>query len=381
MTASQSSSAAAQAYRTVVAWGVNPLDREQERRITGANHLYALGAIISLPWVALLALAAWPDTIVPAATHLVMVGLWTVCLCLARSRRHTAAAVIGLGVPTVQFSWLTFVFSMHAGFQLPLIVFAAVAVLVAAGRWRWLSWLVVVVVIAVLALSAIAPEVRTPVVDVSDTWLTAAAVANSVATVGGLALLGVFHNRVFAAERRRNQELLAAAEIAARTDSLTELYNRRGIAPIMSAIAREDQYALALVDLDRFKRVNDRLGHGAGDVVLANVARTLVDAIGEAGTVARWGGEEFLVVLPGMTATQAVDHVEAARRHIEEEYGTDGVLEHVTMSAGVAHAPRLTGKEEVLRLADAKLYEAKASGRNLVVGASLQGPPASSLEP
>ncbi|MFN3866439.1 MAG: GGDEF domain-containing protein, partial [Demequina sp.] len=207
-----------------------------------------------------------------------------------------------------------------------------------------------------------------------DSWMNATSAGNVLVAVMIVSVLALFNNQYFVRERRRNDELLAEAQVAARTDALTEVYNRRGITPILSEAARSGDYSLALADLDRFKRINDRLGHGAGDLVLSNVARTLVDAVGSHGTVARWGGEEFLVVLPGLSLEAAVAVMEGARRATEEEYGAGALFLPVTISAGVAHADRHTGKEEVLRLADAKLYEAKASGRNLVLGASVAVP-------
>jgi diguanylate cyclase (GGDEF)-like protein len=152
---------------------------------------------------------------------------------------------------------------------------------------------------------------------------------------------------------------------------LTEVLNRRGIAPILSGIARRGDFALALIDLDRFKLINDRLGHGAGDVVLSNVARTLSRAVGDQGVVARWGGEEFLVAIPGLSLEDADALMERTREAMEAEYGAPDSLARVTISVGLAHAPRYAGKEEALRLADANLYEAKSSGRNLVVSGRL----------
>jgi diguanylate cyclase (GGDEF)-like protein len=184
-------------------------------------------------------------------------------------------------------------------------------------------------------------------------------------------LLARFNHRYYVRERDRNAQLLESAQVAAQTDALTDVYNRRGVAPVLSSVARRGDYSLALVDLDRFKRINDRLGHGAGDVVLANAARTLVRAVGDAGTVARWGGEEFLVVLPGLGLVEADELMERVRQEIEDEYGATDSLARVTISVGLAHAPRYAGKEEVLRLADANLYEAKSAGRNVVISARL----------
>lgn len=357
----------------VVNAGVTPLDRMRARSVMAANRFFLISAAASLPWAIVIALADPPVTLAPGLTHLTMVCVWVICIDLNRRQLYLSAAVSGLLVPIAQFTYLASVFSVDAGFQLPLLTVGALAFVIFTPTEWWGGAVLTVVATAALVWTYGGTAFDSGDAQLESGTLRAFAVSNLVVVVMIVSVLAWFNNYFFVRERRRNERLLAESEVAARTDSLTEVFNRRGVSPVLSQTARDGQYCVALADLDRFKRINDRLGHGAGDVVLSNVARTLVEAVGERGTVARWGGEEFLVVLPGMMLADAVEHMERARRAIEAEYGADGVLEHVTMSVGVAHAPRFTSKDEVLRLADAKLYEAKASGRNLVVGASLMG--------
>lgn len=363
----------ARAVIGVVNAGVTPLDRMRARSVMAANRFFVLSAIVCLPWAVLIALADPPTTVAPGLTHLTMVCIWVICIDLNRRQLYLSAAIAGLLVPVAQFTYLASVFSVDAGFQLPLLTVGAIAfVVLTPSEWIGAAALTALAT-AALVWTYGGAAFDAGQVDLSEDRLRAYAVSNVLVVVVVVSLLAWFNNYFFVRERRRNERLLDAAEVAARTDSLTEVYNRRGVSPVLSETARADQYCVALADLDRFKRINDRLGHGAGDVVLSNVARTLVDAVGDLGTVARWGGEEFLVVLPGATLDEGLVHMENARRAMETEYSTEGALEPVTISVGVAHAPRFTSKDEVLRLADAKLYEAKASGRNLVVGASLVG--------
>ncbi|WP_297080877.1 diguanylate cyclase [uncultured Demequina sp.] len=355
----------------VVNAGVTPLDRMRARSVMAANRFFLVSAIVSLPWAIVIALADPPVTAAAGLTHLTMVCVWVICIDLNRRRLYLSATLSGLLVPIAQFTFLASVFSIDAGFQLPLLTVGAIAFVVFTPQ-EWLGGLVM----TVLATGALLWTYGGSAFDsgeasVSDGHLRGFAVANVILVVVIVSTLAWFNNYFFVRERRRNERLLDEAEIAARTDSLTEVYNRRGVSPVLSQTARAGTYCVALADLDRFKRINDRLGHGAGDVVLSNVARTLVASVGDRGTVARWGGEEFLVVLPGMELDEAVAFMDEARKALETEYRSDGVLERVTISVGVAHAPRYTSKDEVLRLADAKLYDAKASGRNIVVGASL----------
>lgn len=361
----------ARAVISIVNSGVTPLDRMRARSVMASNRFFLVGALLSLPWAVVIALADPPVTLAPGLTHLTMVCVWIICIDLNRRQLHLTAALSGLLVPIAQFTYLASVFSVDAGFQLPLLTVGAIAfVMLTPSEWPGAVALTGLAT-AMLLWTYGGAAFDQGLVSLTDGQMRGIAVSNVLVVVLLVSVLAWFNNYFFVRERRRNERLLEAAEVAARTDSLTEIYNRRGISPVLSEVARAGQYCVALADLDRFKRINDRLGHGAGDVVLSNVARTLVEAVGERGTVARWGGEEFLVVLPGATLVEAIDHMEAARAALEAEYGAEGIIEHVTMSVGVAHAPRFTGKDEVLRLADAKLYEAKASGRNVVAGASL----------
>lgn len=348
----------------------------------GANRFFLMSAAVCLPWAFAIAVAHPPQTLAPALTHLAMVCGWVVCVDLNRRRRYLLATVIGLVWPIIQFAYLSWVFSTESGFPLPLLTVGALAFVLFPPR-QWVGAASVTVLAAgVLVRMYVAEDFQAPAAPISSAWIDAAAVGNVLVVVMIVSAIALFNNQYFVRERTRNDQLLAEAQVAARTDALTEVYNRRGITPLLSEASRSGEYALALADLDRFKRINDRLGHGAGDVVLSNVARTLVDAVGARGTVARWGGEEFLVVLPGVQLDAAVAVMEAARRAMEDEYGDTAFVEPVTISVGVAHAPRHTGKEEVLRLADAKLYEAKASGRNRVLGAGVElAAPASAPAP
>ena len=190
--------------------------------------------------------------------------------------------------------------------------------------------------------------------------------------------------REVAVERARNEVLEAAlaeqhrlraeVEALARTDALTQLSNRRHLTEV---VQRELAYirrrfrplSLVLFDVDHFKRVNDGLGHAAGDRVLVELAARLSAGLREHDWVGRWGGEEFCVVLvdtaeaPGALVAE---RLLARIRGTEIETGA-GPL-RVTASAGLASLR--AGDESIddlLRRADAALYEAKRAGRDRVV--------------
>lgn len=371
MATSSGRAALIRALTAVANSGAAGQDSAQARSVMAANRFYLVSAVIAVPWVVVIALADPPRSLAPALTHLALLCVWVVCVDLNRRRFAVFSAVLGLGALIVQFAYLSMMFSTQAGFGLPLLSIGALAfALLLPRHWLVASGLTLLSVLT-LARTYVGEDYKAPNVDVSEAWMDWAAVGNMVLAVAMVTVLSLFNNQYFVLERERNDELLAEAEVAARTDALTEVLNRRGVTPMLADVIRSGEFSIALADLDRFKRINDRLGHSVGDVVLANVARTLVAAVGQRGTVARWGGEEFLVVLPGSSLAAAVAVMEHARQQMEREYPPDAYLEPVTISVGVAHARRNANKEEVLRLADAKLYEAKASGRNIVVGTSL----------
>jgi len=358
-------------WDTLARLGVDSVPSEDARAVAAANRFYVLAVLANLPWLVVLGVIGGP-TPAPVATHAVMVLTWAAGLWLNRLGMQLLGSVLALLAPLLQYAYLADVYSRSAAFQLHLLAIPALSFALIPTRQWALRVGVGLVGVVVLGSIYIAPVFQHPSSGINQATVQGLAVGNVVSTLVLLYAIAAFNSYYFQRERQRNDVLLGEAQVAAQTDSLTESLNRRGIAPVIAAAARQGPYALALVDLDRFKRINDALGHGAGDVVLANVARSIARSIGEKGSVARWGGEEFLVVLPQCSLSQALAILETARAEIEDEYNVDGVAAPVTISAGIGHGPRLAAKEELLRLADAKLYEAKDSGRNLVLGATVK---------
>ncbi|HEY1329797.1 MAG TPA: diguanylate cyclase [Casimicrobiaceae bacterium] len=160
-------------------------------------------------------------------------------------------------------------------------------------------------------------------------------------------------------------------------DPLTQLFNRRyldSVTPglVAAALRRSAPLAVALIDLDQFKRVNDRHGHPAGDRVLREIGALLGSSLRPADVVCRYGGEEFCVVLPDTDATGARTALQALadKLHGMPVTWEGEVLTGFTFSAGLAVLPRNgNGFATLLASADRALYEAKAAGRNRVVEA------------
>lgn len=157
-------------------------------------------------------------------------------------------------------------------------------------------------------------------------------------------------------------------------DPLTSLYNRRfGIARLHEeftrAIRTNGPLGVMMFDIDYFKKVNDTYGHLAGDRVLIQIAKTARAALREGDILMRYGGEEFLVILPAASKDNARAVGEKLRCMVEEMSVTEGDQEiHVTISIGVTAFPELTvaSDQELVKRADELLYSAKEMGRNRV---------------
>jgi two-component system cell cycle response regulator len=164
-------------------------------------------------------------------------------------------------------------------------------------------------------------------------------------------------------------------------DGLTELYNHRhSMETLSNEFARIGRYessvSVLMIDIDHFKRVNDSHGHQAGDVVLREVARLLVGALRSVDLVGRYGGEEFVAVLPQTGHAEALATGERLRRRIEEHaFSAGGAPLSISVSVGVATYPGsgVKSASDLIHVCDQALYRAKEAGRNRVAGLQDEG--------
>jgi diguanylate cyclase (GGDEF)-like protein len=174
------------------------------------------------------------------------------------------------------------------------------------------------------------------------------------------------------AELRRLNDVL---QIRATTDALTGLSNRRQLDTDLQILSTarlggSGSCSFIMMDLDRFKRLNDDLGHAAGDEALRQVSAELQRVIRRRDTIYRYGGEEFLVVMPDTSlevAEAAAERIRAAVAGLQIRAGADPAAKCLTISGGVAFS--LSAREHwgaVLAAADLALYEAKAAGRDCI---------------
>ncbi len=156
-------------------------------------------------------------------------------------------------------------------------------------------------------------------------------------------------------------------------DQLTGLKNRRGFWEMYDSNIKESlkgiRSSIIMCDIDFFKKVNDTYGHNVGDAVLVYIADLMGRIIGNDGNVFRWGGEEFVMLVPGYTKDDAMELAESIRETVENsECHSEGNNVKVTMSFGVKELEYGRLSTEMIKEADENLYKAKKDGRNRVVG-------------
>jgi diguanylate cyclase (GGDEF)-like protein len=235
---------------------------------------------------------------------------------------------------------------------------------------RAMSWLALLLFGLAMGLMAwLDPAVYRPEVEFAH-FLVLAIFVPAVSMLAGQ--LGRLRD---ALKRQRTElrEALARNQVLAQCDELTGLANRRHMAGLIEAERERCQahggcFCLAVLDIDRFKRINDTHGHAAGDRVLQAFAEEARSAIRDVDVLARWGGEEFMVMLPDTRLTAARLGLERLRTRVESMRVAHGGAELAfTLSAGVVeHAPGEPLVEAIAR-ADRALYQAKQQGRNKVV--------------
>jgi len=211
------------------------------------------------------------------------------------------------------------------------------------------------------------------------TWTERALVlVCAVTALGRCASTGLYGSTMRETLYKRGNELKAAharIEELAQVDELTGLLNRRYIMKTLNEeMARAQRFggacSVAIIDLDFFKRINDQYGHPIGDEVLRTFAITLFANLRAVDKLGRYGGEEFLMILPDTAKDQALRTLDRLRSIASEvDWAAISRVMNVTMSAGISEVRQDDSAADILARADAALYNAKDAGRNRVIAA------------
>jgi diguanylate cyclase (GGDEF)-like protein len=330
-------------------WPFVPVDAQD------TELLRSLAPLMLVPWTLAVLAALWARKAAPQNAALV----W-----LTTQLYSFSVALLTLTIGPFQSpGWVSYIGGVVVGYLLfprwP-------------ARFGALSYVVIVITGALVLEARAWPLLERLVPEDSYAMLTRASILRLSITSLGFSAITLWLC-AYVIDRWRDRE--ARYQRMARTDGLTGLTNRRKfIETAERELGRARRYnasvGILLVDLDHFKAINDTRGHLAGDRVLAAAARTLAGAVRDVDTVARWGGEEFAVLLPETELEGAVEVAERCARVLREAVIDVGEGEpvRVTASVGVtaARGPKAFGLDALVKRADDALYRAKENGRNRV---------------
>jgi diguanylate cyclase (GGDEF)-like protein len=279
------------------------------------------------------------------------------------------AAVLVLLLTYAQIIACSVAMGWESGVHLYLIAAGLVVFAVFTERQRTYRWAFVILAAGSFVACQVLFPAANATIQLSTATLSAIMSVSAVVTALLVYLLAALAHYKAGQSRSHAVASAARAQYLANTDMLTGLANRR---PIMDKLHRESTrgiggFSVAIADLDRFKELNDAYGHACGDQVLSVVGELLKERLRPGDTLGRWGGEEFIFVLPGTDLQTALGLMEDVRASIEAALIVCGDHSHrVTSSFGVADGGDDGAPHRVVKRADDALYDAKMAGRNAV---------------
>lgn len=251
--------------------------------------------------------------------------------------------------------------------HIPLI--ACIALQAVTGQWQVLT-LVTLLVATLVGTGLGLAAIHALLAPITQATRMLSAIQNGERVVkvpqGGNDLVGRLLNGVTAAANQMAARIELLVEAAER-DPLTGIRNRRGFLDSAEQILRgRGNAVLAIIDIDHFKAINDEFGHDTGDILLKSLARKIEDFLRRSDIAARWGGEEFAVLLPNTTLDEGRLVMERLRATVALDTGLGVEDRAVTFSCGLAPLRTFAQLADATKQADAALYAAKDGGRNRV---------------
>jgi diguanylate cyclase (GGDEF)-like protein len=322
-----------------------------------------LGVLAHAGFMPLFWLSGYP---VLALFNVLSVAIWVGAWLLNRRQHSTLAMWLVTAEVMAHAALAVTLLGWNSGFQFYLIPLVPFVMFNDRAGKKTVIGASIVVLAAFLLLHALAP---------SGTTLGAGlALFRYVNLVVPLCMLGLLSYYFRLASESVEQKMTEMAQ----TDPLTGLFNRRQMSlRLQEEVARYKRtgtdFSVIIADIDHFKSINDSYGHDVGDRVLGRVALLFAEALRGGDAVARWGGEEFLVLLPGAHISAAQDVAQRLRLAAEARLGdVEGLGAPLTVTFGVATFAATPSLERCLKAADEALYRGKAEGRNRVVSAPPQ---------
>lgn len=302
-------------------------------------------------------------------SHNVWILLYVVGIVVVRLGRQLLGALMALAIPTAQMAYGTWFLGWESGIHLYLLGAAQlVYVLLTQRQWPWRGLWMLLSLGTFLACQVSMPASRAPY-DMPRSVLNTMFSLAAVVTAGLLFVLAALTHHRAEQARALAAESAQRAEYLANTDALTGLSTRRPVLARLDALAAPGgaPYCVGIADLDNFKDLNDKFGHQCGDAVLMEVGVRLRAELRVSDSVGRWGGEEFIVVLPDVDIEDAALTMERIRSSISGRPIRCGEHDHlVSVSVGVTDGEHVGSAHYAIKRADDALYQSKQEGRDRV---------------
>jgi len=331
------------------------------------NYLAIIGLVSH---VTLLGAFAFFGPKILALYNIVSIAVYAVAFLINRRGYHDEALAMGVAEAIVHSYLATLYLSWHSAFHLYMLLIIPLMFL-SPKRYPVPKPLIAFAVWGVYSGLQAHFGQTAPLIALNVNTVQIMNYANTGLLMTALAFIGYYYSK---AASKAESDLRAAnerLEWLAKTDPLTKLSNRRNIMEILQGQlalfeGTGTRFSVAICDIDGFKSLNDTFGHECGDQILASLALKMTDALRKRDYLARWGGEEFLLVLPDTDVEEAYVVAERVREHIDTVFHYGEHEMSLTLTIGVSMFAKGMDIAQCVNRADKALYEGKRLGKNCV---------------